>query len=93
MALEQLERLVHDAETQPALRQQLRGCTTWQALIAEATLLGYAITRADLQQASQEEAASRFLENSRIGAVRDLMGAVPGRRPQLSWRRLASTAR
>ncbi len=93
MSLAQLQRLVEDAERQPALRELLRGSRNWSELISRAHGLGYHLCRADLVRARQEEAASRFLERARIEPVADLMGAVPGRQAQLSWRRLASTSR
>jgi hypothetical protein len=93
MSLEQLRLLVQDAERQPPLRALLRGCHRWSDLIERASSLGYGIEWADLVQASQEDAASRFLERARIEPVADLLGGLPGRGPQLSWRRLASTSR
>ncbi len=93
MSREQLQRLVRDAEAQPLLRAQLRGVCDWGELSLRASALGYAVSRADLSQANQEDAAGRFLEQARIEPVRDLLGSVPGRHAQLSWRRLASTAR
>ena len=103
MSLEQLRRLVVDAEQQPSLRALLRqgaqqrstdrGHQPWGQLIERARALGYAIDWADLEQACSAEEAARFLTRSRIEPVADLMGSVTGRKPQLSSRRLASTSR
>jgi hypothetical protein len=103
MSLEQLRRLVADAEQQPGLRALLRqagpaarparGQRPWGHLIERARTLGYAINWADLEQACSAEEAARFLSQARIEPVADLMGSVPGRRAQLSSRRLASTSR
>ncbi|CAK6698213.1 hypothetical protein VB734_14315 [Synechococcus sp. BA-124 BA4] len=96
MSLDHLRRLVADAERQPRLRALLRQGDheqPWQRLIEQARALGYAIEWADLERASAAEAASRFLERSRIAPVADLLSSVTGRKPQLSSRRLASTSR
>ena len=96
MSMEQLRRLVADAERQPRLRALLRLTDQerpWQRLIERARTLGYPIEWADLEQASAAEAASRFLDQSRIAPVADLLGSVTGRRAQLSERRLESTSR
>lgn len=96
MSLKHLRRLVADAERQPRLRALLRlgdHDRPWQRLIERARALGYPIEWADLEQASAAEAASRFLDRSRITPVADLLSSVTGRRAQLSSRRLASTSR
>lgn len=96
MSMEQLRRLVADAERQPRLRALLRlgdQERPWQRLIERARTLGYPIEWADLEQASAAEAASRFLQRARIQPVADLLGSVTGRRAQLSERRLESTSR
>jgi hypothetical protein len=83
MSMEQLRRLVADAERQPRLRALLRlgdQQRPWERLIERARTLGYQIEWADLEQASAAEAASRFLQQSRIQPVADLLGAVTGRR-------------
>lgn len=96
MSMEQLRRLVADAERQPRLRALLRlgdQERPWQRLIERARTLGYPIEWADLEQASAAEAATRFLQRARIRPVADLLGSVTGRRAQLSERRLESTSR
>jgi hypothetical protein len=93
MSEQALLRLIQDAETRPSLREALRRCRSWAELSERAVALGYAISLADLARAFQAEAATSFLRRARLAPVRDLMAAVPGRGPQLSWRRLASTSR
>jgi hypothetical protein len=105
MSLEQLQRLVDDAERRPSLRQVLRLCSSWQEVLERARALGYGVTTADLCQARQDDAASCFLCQARIQPIGNLLAAVPGRGrsralsqgrrvgAQLSWRRLASTSR
>jgi hypothetical protein len=51
VSLRELERLVDDAEADPALRRVLRRCRTRRALILMARRLGYRISRLDLQRA------------------------------------------
>jgi hypothetical protein len=51
MSWSDLERLVADAETSPALQQVLRQCHSRQELLRTARQLGYRLTRADLQNA------------------------------------------
>ena len=51
MSWNELERLVVDAEDRPHLRRLLRRCGDDNALLLQARLLGYRITRFDLQQA------------------------------------------
>jgi hypothetical protein len=51
MSWQELERLVVDAETRPHLRHLLRRCRDDNGLLLQARLLGYRITRVDLQQA------------------------------------------
>ena len=51
MSWNELERLVVDAEERPHLRRFLRRCSDDNALLLQARLLGYRITRVDLQQA------------------------------------------
>ncbi|MFM7652471.1 MAG: nitrogen fixation protein [Vulcanococcus sp.] len=47
----ELERLVQEAESQPPIRQTLRGCGDDAELLLRARRLGYRITRVDLQRA------------------------------------------
>jgi predicted ribosomally synthesized peptide with nif11-like leader len=54
MSWSELERLVCDAEADPALQRALRHCRSRKELILAARRLGYQITRIDLQQAWQE---------------------------------------
>ena len=51
MSWSELERLVCDAEADPALQRALRHCRSRKELILAARRLGYQITRIDLQQA------------------------------------------
>ena len=51
MSWSDLERLVADAETSPALQQVLRQCHSRQELLRTARQLGYRLTRSDLQNA------------------------------------------
>ena len=55
MSWSELERLVDQAEANPALRRSLKGCRSTPELILAARLLGYRITRIDLQRAWEEE--------------------------------------
>ena len=48
MSWSDLERLVADAETSPALQQVLRQCHSRQELLRTARQLGYRITKGDL---------------------------------------------
>jgi len=51
MSWSDLERLVADAESSPALQKVLRQCHSRQELLRTARQLGYRLTRADLQNA------------------------------------------
>jgi hypothetical protein len=51
MSWSELERLVEDAETDAVMRRALRHCRSRRELLLAAGRLGYAITKADLQQA------------------------------------------
>ena len=51
MSWSDLERLVADAESSPALQQVLGQCHSRQELLRTARQLGYRLTRADLQNA------------------------------------------
>ena len=51
MSWSDLERLVADAESSPALQQVLRQCHSRQELLHIARQLGYRLTRSDLQNA------------------------------------------
>ena len=51
MSWSDLERLVADAESSPALQQTLSQCRSRQELLQTARRLGYRVTRADLQNA------------------------------------------
>ena len=51
MSWSDMERLVADAESSPALQQVLRQCHSRQELLRTARQLGYRLTRADLQNA------------------------------------------
>ena len=51
MSWSDLERLVADAESSPALQQVLRQCHSRQELLRTARQLGYRLTRSDLQYA------------------------------------------
>ena len=55
MSWSELERLVDQAEANPALRLSLKGCRSTPELILAARRLGYRITRMDLQRAWEEE--------------------------------------
>jgi predicted ribosomally synthesized peptide with nif11-like leader len=55
MSLQELERLVDDAEADPTLQRALRHCRSRKELILAARRLGYRITRLDLLRAWQEE--------------------------------------
>ncbi|MEN9540175.1 MAG: hypothetical protein RLZZ459_266 [Cyanobacteriota bacterium] len=55
MSLQELERLVDDAEADAALQRALRHCRSRKELILAARRLGYRITRIDLLRAWQEE--------------------------------------
>ena len=55
MSWSELERLVVQAEANPALRRSLKGCRSTPELILAARRLGYRITRMDLQRAWEEE--------------------------------------
>ena len=67
MSWSDLERLVADAETSPALQQVLRQCHSRQELLRTARQLGYRLTRADLQNA--------WLEHHNAPAVNGAGGA------------------
>ena len=51
MSWSDLERLVADAESSPALQQVLRQCHSRQELLRTARQLGYRLTSSDLQNA------------------------------------------
>ena len=51
MSWSDLERLVADAESSPALQQTLSQCRSRQELLRTARQLGYRLTRADLHNA------------------------------------------
>jgi predicted ribosomally synthesized peptide with nif11-like leader len=55
MSWPELERLVADAEADPALRRALRHCRTRGELILTARRLGYRLSRLDLQRAQAED--------------------------------------
>jgi hypothetical protein len=55
MSLQELERLVDDAEADATLQRALRHCRSRKELILAARRLGYRITRIDLLRAWQEE--------------------------------------
>ena len=55
MSWSELERLVHEAEADAALRSSLKCCRSNPELILAARRLGYRITRIDLQRAWEEE--------------------------------------
>jgi predicted ribosomally synthesized peptide with nif11-like leader len=55
MSWSELERLVDQAEANPALRRSLKCCRSTPELILAARRLGYRITRMDLQRAWEEE--------------------------------------
>ena len=55
MSWSELERLVHEAEADAALRRSLKDCRSTPELILTARRLGYRITRMDLQRAWEEE--------------------------------------
>ena len=80
MSWNELERLVVDAEGRPHLRRLLRRCSDDNALLLQARLLGYRITRCDL-------ADLRCDFTVRTRAVRAgltlLAGTVPYPRPVL----------
>jgi predicted ribosomally synthesized peptide with nif11-like leader len=61
VSLRELERLVADAEADPALRRALRQCRTRGALILMARRLGYRISRLDLQKAQAEDMQERLV--------------------------------
>jgi len=66
MSWSELERLVEDAETDAVMRRALRHCRSRRELLLAAGRLGYAITKADLQQAwiLQRPAAASLREAS-----------------------------
>ena len=68
MSWSDLERLVADAETSPALQQVLGQCHSRQELLRTARQLGYRLTRADLQNA--------WLEHHNAGEVQGEDGAA-----------------
>ena len=68
MSWSDLERLVADAESSPALQQVLRQCHSRQELLRTARQLGYRHTRADLQNA--------WLEHHTAGEVQGEDGAA-----------------
>ncbi len=51
MSWSDLERLVADAESSPALQQVLRQCHSRQELLCTARQLGYRVTKSDLLNA------------------------------------------
>lgn len=55
MSWPELERLVADAEADPALQRALRQCRTRGELILTARRLGYRLSRLDLQRAQAED--------------------------------------
>jgi len=55
MSLQELERLVDDAEADATLQRALRHCRSRKELILAARRLGYRITRIDLLRAWQDE--------------------------------------
>ncbi|CAK6695609.1 MULTISPECIES: Nif11-like leader peptide family natural product precursor [unclassified Synechococcus] len=100
MSREQLIRLVADAERDPALREELRGCfaagQSWTSVVGKARLRGYEIQVTDLQDARSADHAASFLEASRVSAIGSLWGSspvLPSQAAQLAARRQASTAR
>ena len=54
MSWSDLERLVADAESSPALQQVLRQCHSRQELLRTARQLGYRVTKSDLLNARLE---------------------------------------
>jgi len=62
MSLQDLERLVVDAEADRALQRALRHCRSRKELILAARRLGYRITKIDLVNAWREEQAARIAE-------------------------------
>ena len=54
MSWSDLERLVADAESSPALQQALRQCHSRQELLRTARQLGYRVTKSDLLNARLE---------------------------------------
>jgi hypothetical protein len=62
MSWSELERLVHDAEADPALRQALHPCRSHEELVLTARRLGYRITRVDLGRAWQDHQRRRALQ-------------------------------
>ncbi len=68
MSWSDLERLVDDAETSPALQQVFRQCHSRQELLRTARQLGYRLTRSDLQNA--------WLEHHNAEEVQGATGVV-----------------
>ena len=68
MSWSDLERLVADAESSPALQQVLRQCHNRQELLRTARQLGYRLTRSDLQNA--------WLEHHNAGQVQGATGVL-----------------
>ncbi|MCP9827694.1 MULTISPECIES: Nif11-like leader peptide family natural product precursor [unclassified Synechococcus] len=54
MSWSELERLVAEAEQDPALRSPLRHCRSLKEFLLVARKLGYAVTRHDLRLAREE---------------------------------------
>ena len=67
MSWSDLERLVADAESSPALQQVLRQCHSRQELLRTARQLGYRVTKSDLLNA--------WLEQHNAGEVQGADGA------------------
>ena len=63
MSWRELERLVHDAERQPPLRQALRGCRDAAELLLRARCRGYRVTRVDLQLAVERHEQEQLLRH------------------------------
>ena len=68
MSWSDLERLVADAESSPALQQTLSQCHSRQELLHIARQLGYRVTKSDLQNA--------WLEHHNAGEVQGATGVL-----------------
>ncbi len=100
MSREQLLQLIRDAEADPDLRVDLRQAYAnggrWRGLLQRARDRGYTVSDGDLAEARAADQAARFLQGSRLAALRPLWGSTPVLPDQVEGserRRQASTAR
>ncbi len=72
MSRDQLFQLLSDAEASPLLRRHLRLSQGWEHWLGVARRLGYRIEARDLIEAQRLDQAARFLDGSRLAAIKPL---------------------